>query len=49
MNKWKLLQKAWVKPKNMRFAEVVTLVEAFGFRLARTNGSHHYLHPPTDA
>src|SRR5260370_38832489 len=46
MNKWKLLQKVWVRPKTMRVAEVVTLAEAFGFRLAGTNGSHHiFTHP----
>ena len=26
---------------NVKFAEVRDLVEAFGFRLARTRGSHH--------
>ena len=25
----------------MRFGDMVSLVEAFGFRLARTSGSHH--------
>lgn len=30
---------------NVRFADFVDLVEAFGFRLARTSGSHHiYTH-----
>ncbi len=27
--------------KNVRFADMVTLVEAFGFTLSRTAGSHH--------
>lgn len=27
--------------KNLRFDDMVTLVEAFGFRLARTSSSHH--------
>lgn len=30
----------------MRFREMVTLVEAFGFRLSRVSGSHHiFTHP----
>lgn len=37
----KLLQKALTNPKNVRFSEMVTLMEAFGFRLSRTRGSHH--------
>ncbi len=37
----KLLQKALTSPKNVRFGEMVALVEAFGFRLSRTRGSHH--------
>ncbi len=28
-------------PRNLRFDEVARLAEAFGFRLARTRGSHH--------
>ena len=32
--------------KNFRFGDMVTLVEAFGFRLARSSGSHHiFIHP----
>lgn len=31
---------------NVRFADMQALVEAFGFRLIRVNGSHHlYSHP----
>lgn len=41
MKKGKLLQKALTGPKNLRFEEMVTLVEAFGFRLSRVRGSHH--------
>lgn len=41
MKKRKLLQKALTAPKNFRFDDMVTLAEAFGFRLPRTNGSHH--------
>ena len=34
---------------NIRFAEMQALVEAFGFRLVRVNGSHHlYAHPDVD-
>lgn len=46
MKKRKLLEKALTGPKNMRFNEMVTLVEAFGFRLSRMSGSHHiFAHP----
>ena len=46
MNKQKLLKKILGRPENVRFGEMVTLVEAFGFRLARTSGSHHiFTHP----
>jgi hypothetical protein len=41
MKKRKLLKKALTSPRNMRFKEMVTLVEAFGFRLSRVKGSHH--------
>ena len=44
--KRKLLKKALSSPRNMRFEEMVTLVEAFGFRLSRVKGSHHiFVHP----
>ena len=44
--KRKLLQKALSSPKNVRFDELVILVEAFGFRLSRVKGSHHiFVHP----
>lgn len=34
---------------NVRFADMNALVEAFGFRLVRVNGSHHvYSHPDVD-
>jgi predicted RNA binding protein YcfA (HicA-like mRNA interferase family) len=41
MKKRKLLKKALTNPRNMRFKEMVTLIEAFGFRLSRVKGSHH--------
>jgi len=46
MNNRKRLQKALQSPANMRFGEMITLVEAFGFRLSRVTGGHHiYAHP----
>ena len=46
MNKRKILAKALAGSKNIRFNEIVALVEAFGFRLSRTSGSHHiFVHP----
>ena len=46
MNKRKLLQKALQGSKNIRFSDMVRLVEAFGFRLSRVSGSHHiFVHP----
>lgn len=46
MNKQKLLAKALTGSKNLRFTEAIALAKAFGYRLARTKGSHHILvHP----
>ena len=46
MKKRKILEKVLAGSKNIRFNEMVTLVEAFGFRLSRTSGSHHiFIHP----
>jgi predicted RNA binding protein YcfA (HicA-like mRNA interferase family) len=46
MSKRKLLEKALSGSKNIRFSEMVALVEAFGFHLSRVNGSHHiFAHP----
>ena len=46
MNKRSLLRALLAGSKNVRFADMVALVEAFGFRLSRTNGSHHiFVHP----
>jgi predicted RNA binding protein YcfA (HicA-like mRNA interferase family) len=33
-------------PKNVRFGDIITLVEAFGFRIARIRGSHHIFEHP---
>lgn len=46
MKNEKLLQKILNNPQNVRFRAMVTLVEAFGFRLSRVKGSHHiFVHP----
>ncbi len=46
MRKRKLLRKALNSPKNLAFGDLVSLVEAFGFRLDRVRGSHYiYDHP----
>jgi predicted RNA binding protein YcfA (HicA-like mRNA interferase family) len=46
MNKRKLLEKALAGSRNISFREMVTLVEAFGFRLSRSKGSHFiFTHP----
>jgi predicted RNA binding protein YcfA (HicA-like mRNA interferase family) len=46
MNKRRLLQKALNSPQNMRFSEMIVLVEAFGFRLSRSSVSHRiFTHP----
>lgn len=41
VSKRKLLEKAISRPRSLRFDEMVSLVEAFGFRLSRQRGSHH--------
>ena len=47
MNLAKLLQRlAQGAVQNVAFADLVALVEAFGFRLARTSGSHHIFQHP---
>lgn len=46
MNKKKLLEKVLSGSKNIQFSDMVTLVEAFGFRLSRVKGSHFiFVHP----
>ena len=45
MKKYKLLQKLLSGSKNIRFLEVITFIESFGFKLSRSKGSHHiYIH-----
>ncbi len=42
----KLLARAIASPNNLRFVDLCSLAMAFGFRLARVNGSHHiFVHP----
>ena len=41
MNLRKLLHHILSNPTNVRFDEMVHLVEAFGFHLTRVKGSHH--------
>ncbi len=46
MKREKLLKKILSSPENIRFGDLVTLAEAYGFRLARVTGSHHiFKHP----
>ena len=46
MKKDKLLKRILSSPENIRFGDLVTLVEAYGFQLARVSGSHHiFKHP----
>jgi hypothetical protein len=43
MQSQKLLEKAINSPQNLRFAEVIKLAGAFGFKVDRVRGSHHIL------
>lgn len=44
--KRRILQRILAGSKNIRFPDMIYLVEGFGFRLSRTDGSHHILvHP----
>jgi len=46
MKKQKLLYKVLSGSKNIKFNDIVLLVEAFGFHLSRVKGSHHvFTHP----
>lgn len=49
MNKRKLLSKLLSGSKNIRFGDMITLVQGFGFKIARIRGSHHIcIHPDVD-
>ena len=46
MNQRKLFKRILRGARNVRFADLVALVEAFGFRLSRVSGSHPiFVHP----
>jgi predicted RNA binding protein YcfA (HicA-like mRNA interferase family) len=46
MNERKTLQRILSGSRNVRFSDMTALVEAFGFHLSRTHGSHHiFAHP----
>ena len=45
----KLLQKVLGGAKDIRFGDMVILIEAFGFQLSRISGSHHiFVHPDVE-
>ena len=46
MNRKKILQKILASSKNIRFSDMVNLVQGFGFTLSRTDGSHHIFTRP---
>jgi predicted RNA binding protein YcfA (HicA-like mRNA interferase family) len=41
MKKRKILRQALSGSRNIRFADMVSLAEGFGFRQVRVKGSHH--------
>jgi len=46
MNPKKLLKKILNNNRNIRFADMIKLITAYGFELKRINGSHHiFVHP----
>jgi hypothetical protein len=45
MNRQKMLKKALAGPENVRFGDLVALVQAFGFGLERIRGSHLFSQP----
>lgn len=46
MNPRKTLELVLNGSRNVRFGDFVRLVEAFGFRFSRKNGSHHIYSRP---
>ena len=46
MSERKTLQKILSGSRNIRFAEMSALAEAFGFHLSRIQGSHHIVSHP---
>lgn len=46
VKKQKLYERLVNNQKNVKFSQLLTVIEAFGFVLDRINGSHHtYKHP----
>lgn len=46
MNRRKVLEKIIGGSKNIKFTDMINLVQGFGFKLMRTEGSHHiFAHP----
>ncbi len=46
MGRRKILDKALSGPENIRFKEIISLAQSFGFSLSRISGSHHiFVHP----
>ncbi|WP_052090403.1 type II toxin-antitoxin system HicA family toxin [Desulfosporosinus sp. HMP52] len=41
LNARRILERILFGSKNVRFDDLIKLAEAYGFRLERTNGSHH--------
>jgi predicted RNA binding protein YcfA (HicA-like mRNA interferase family) len=49
MRREKLLKKILSSPENVRFGDLLTLVESYRFQLVRVSGSHHiFKHPEKD-
>ncbi|MGD8721921.1 MAG: hypothetical protein PVG46_08965, partial [Desulfobacterales bacterium] len=46
MNRKKILQKILAGSKNIRFSDMVNLVQGSGFTLSRTDGSHYIVTRP---
>ena len=46
MNRRKILKKILDGSKNIKFSDIVNLIEGFGFQLSRTDGSHHIFSRP---
>ncbi|MBS3757903.1 MAG: type II toxin-antitoxin system HicA family toxin [Desulfobacterales bacterium] len=46
MNRRKILKKILDGSKNIKFSDMVNLIEGFGFQLSRTDGSHHIFSRP---
>ena len=46
MKRKKILQKILASSKNIRFSDMVNLVQGFDFTLSRTDGSHHIFTRP---